>query len=222
MKVEKEYIIYKVTNILNRKIYIGMTLKSLKARKGDHFSKVKMGSNSYFHNALRKYGTSGFLWEHIASTFSWEVLGKLETFFIEQFDSFNKGYNMTLGGEGTEGRIPSNVTLQKMSLAQKKRWEAKEKDQLRLLMKGNTYAKGYKHSPEARAKISLASKGVRNHFSRGLIFTDGKKFTTCKEAGQYWGYSATIVSRRCNSKHESWKNWYFEKSLSRGEIYGNS
>ena len=50
-------IIYKITNIINGKSYIGQTAYSLNERWLSHLSDmVKKKDNNYFHNAIRKYG----------------------------------------------------------------------------------------------------------------------------------------------------------------------
>jgi len=56
-------IIYKVTNLINNKIYIGQTTGSLEKRKIKHISCAKLNSNIYFHKALNKYGIGSFDWE---------------------------------------------------------------------------------------------------------------------------------------------------------------
>lgn len=93
-------IIYKVTNKVNNKVYIGQTSKSLDERKQAHYKQSRLSSNTNFHRALAKYSIFDFIWEEIASTDNKETLNDLERKFIEEYDSFKSGYNMTLGGDG--------------------------------------------------------------------------------------------------------------------------
>lgn len=69
--------IYKVTCKITGKIYIGQTTQSLAQRKREHTSRSKKGSNTYFHNAIRKYGKDSFIWEVLDDK-------------ILDFDSLNK------------------------------------------------------------------------------------------------------------------------------------
>jgi group I intron endonuclease len=93
-------IIYKVTNKVNGKVYIGQTSKELDERKTAHYKSSRLGSNTNFHRALSKYGVSYFIWEEVARCNSKEELNDLEKKLINEYDSFKSGYNMTEGGEG--------------------------------------------------------------------------------------------------------------------------
>lgn len=53
-------IIYKVTNEINDKVYIGQTIRDLEKRKKSHILQSQRGSSYYFHRALVKYGVSTF------------------------------------------------------------------------------------------------------------------------------------------------------------------
>lgn len=99
-------IIYKATNILNNKIYIGMTTQSLKDRMYGHFwSSVNSDKNYHFLNAIRKYGWENFSWDIVEEGLyeSIEELREKEVYWISLFDSFISGYNSTIGGEGVIG-----------------------------------------------------------------------------------------------------------------------
>jgi group I intron endonuclease len=94
-------IIYKVTNTLNGKIYIGKTTRDLKKRKWAHYDSAKnLKSQTNFHRALVKYPKKIFKWEIIAETFDLGELDELEKHYINEYDTFKHGYNMTLGGDG--------------------------------------------------------------------------------------------------------------------------
>jgi group I intron endonuclease len=95
-------IVYKATSP-SGKVYIGITITSVKERKRLHIKEANNGSLFPFHAAIRKYGSHNILWEVIDTATTWESLCELEIEFIEKYNSKNKGYNMTLGGEGTYG-----------------------------------------------------------------------------------------------------------------------
>lgn len=102
-------VIYKVTNLINGKVYIGQTINFPK-RKIKHLSDVKLNKEndtSVFHRAIRKYGEENFSWE-ILEEISSEELDNREKYWIHFFDSYiehNKGYNMTLGGDNAKALV---------------------------------------------------------------------------------------------------------------------
>ncbi len=93
-------IIYKVTNLITKKNYIGKSTKTLAERKKSHLKNVKRGILCQFYNSIRKHGENNFIWEIIIECNEFLLLNELEIFFIKKYDSFKNGYNMTLGGEG--------------------------------------------------------------------------------------------------------------------------
>ena len=107
-------IIYKVLNKVNGKIYIGQTIKDLKVRKALHIYGVNNNSQVHFHRALRKYGEDAFSWEIIDSANDIESLNQKEIYWIKYYDSFNNGYNMTIGGGGICGFSMSEETKKKI------------------------------------------------------------------------------------------------------------
>jgi hypothetical protein len=96
-------IIYKVTNKINLKVYIGQTTMPLKLRKASHkCAALTSHSNSYFHKAIRKYGWDSFEWVELYQCSSKEELDIKEIEYIVEHDchaSSGKGYNLTKGGD---------------------------------------------------------------------------------------------------------------------------
>lgn len=95
-------IIYKATNKINGKMYIGQTTHTLEWRKKKHLQDSKR-MDSYFYRAINKYGWDNFEWEILDSTATTkEELNILEKRYIAQYGTFDdktKGYNSTSGGE---------------------------------------------------------------------------------------------------------------------------
>jgi group I intron endonuclease len=96
-------IIYKITNIVNNKVYIGQTQKTLEERFKHHVNFAKKDYRSKdicFARAIRKYGENNFIIEKIDEADSKELLNEKEKYWINFYDSFKSGYNSTLGGDG--------------------------------------------------------------------------------------------------------------------------
>lgn len=114
--MEKYGIIYKATNTVNGKGYIGQTTKTLDERISSHiYRAINKKTNFYFHNALRKYGKEKFVWEELCICSSLKKLNMMEVYYISQFDTFNGGYNLTTGGEGTPAHVLSVESRKKIS-----------------------------------------------------------------------------------------------------------
>ena len=93
-------LIYKVTNDINDKIYIGKTVRALYSRWHDHVKARNYDNNNKFHNALAKYGIEHFSAEIVEDNIPLEKINEREKYWINFYDSYNSGYNSTLGGEG--------------------------------------------------------------------------------------------------------------------------
>ena len=91
--------IYKITNKLNNKSYIGLTTKSIYDRFQGHLE-TSSKRNSAIHAALVKYGKENFSLVELDDAFTKEELFAKEVFWIKEFNTFNCGYNLTEGGGG--------------------------------------------------------------------------------------------------------------------------
>lgn len=93
--------IYKITNKVNNKIYIGKTLTSIENRFQEHIreSRKERTENRPLYRAIRKYGKENFVIELIESC-PIEILSEREIYWIDYFSSYKEGYNATLGGDG--------------------------------------------------------------------------------------------------------------------------
>ena len=114
-------IIYRAINKINSKSYVGKTEKDLKIRQQWHYASVRQKSQFAFHRALAKYGAESFEWEVLDSNSIDNLeLNKKEQHYIALYESFGpNGYNMTAGGEGQTGWIPSEETRSAWSLQRK-------------------------------------------------------------------------------------------------------
>ena len=106
-------IIYKITNKINNKVYIGQVVakKGLAKRWKRHVDTAKSGANYLISIAIRKYGEDNFTIEEIDTADSREELNEKEIYWISYYQSFtdrNKGYNMTSGGDGGKITLPDD------------------------------------------------------------------------------------------------------------------
>ena len=101
MEVDNMGYIYKITNDINNKIYIGKTCNSLNIRFQQHLLAAKKDGikNRPLYKAINKYGQQHFhisLVEECSDT----QLEIREQYWINYYNSYHNGYNATLGGDG--------------------------------------------------------------------------------------------------------------------------
>lgn len=127
--------IYKITNLLNGKIYVGKRCRMNKADMDKYY-----GSGIVIRQAIRKYGKENFKKEILEVVEDNSILGEREKFWIKELDSMNEsiGYNRSPGGDGgcTPETASKIVALRRLHGT-------------------------LKHSEETKKKISLAHKGQK-------------------------------------------------------------
>jgi len=131
--------IYKITNLLNGKVYVGK-------HTCDRIENLYFGSGVAIKRAIKKYGKDNFKKEIVCVCDTEEKLNDAEIHWIEKFGSFGDGYNLTKGGEGLLGRKLSPSEIER---ARSSRIEF------------------YKNNPESRNNLSEIAKkrlGSKNPF----------------------------------------------------------
>ena len=108
--------IYKITNKLNNKIYIGQTTRTIRERWRCHTNSSKHPEQGhYLHKSMNKYGVNNFEIEQIDTAFSVKELNFKEKFWIKFYNTMNDtcGYNLRSGG--SKRSFHSEKTKKKMS-----------------------------------------------------------------------------------------------------------
>ena len=124
--------VYKITNKVTNKIYIGITNQGSGARYRHHWYESRIGEPSPIHRSMAKYGEDNFTLEIIDFADTYDELKEKEKYWIKQYNSTDKsiGYNLTEGGDGTFGRKHSEETKEKIrqkALGRKVSEETKKK-----------------------------------------------------------------------------------------------
>jgi len=150
------FYIYKVTNRVNGKIYIGKTVHP-KRRWQEHINYSKGHKKNqlfYFQKSIAKYGHENFTHEIIERCDTQEEVNNREIYWISFYKSNNREYgmNLTIGGEGFIGRIVSKETREKLS----------------------KYHTGRKLSEETRKKLGERRKGKISNAGRGEANSNAK------------------------------------------------
>jgi len=178
-------VIYKVTNLINNKIYIGQTIKSLNTCKRGHFSDARNNrfNGSIFLRAINKYSHNNFFWEELCECFSRKELDIMENFYICFYKSkdLDIGYNL-IQGRGRSGYVLSEDSRKKISRKAKERLSIPENNPMYGKsvsdICGNKISKALKnhyldncgtftnrkHSEKSKKKMSISRTGSNNHF----------------------------------------------------------
>lgn len=152
------YSIYKITNLINNKTYIGWTSRVPTLRFNQH----KSCKSSTIGSAIQKYTKEFFTFEIIYQSKDLEHSRFMEAFFVNVYNSLSEesggwGYNLRLGGDG---KTTTDVTKRKLSEAHK----------------------GKSLSEEHKRKISEAGKGktqtseskLKQSETRKRLISEGK------------------------------------------------
>lgn len=92
--------IYKITNTINGKSYIGQTTTNINTRWTQHkYISRKTSETTGLYGAIKKYGEEVFNIELIISCDE-SLLNEMEIYYIDKYNTYNNGYNRTLGGSG--------------------------------------------------------------------------------------------------------------------------
>lgn len=211
--------IYKTTNLLNNKIYIG---KRVYRKKDDDWY---LGSGIWLKRSIEKYGRKYFKKEIIEWCNSEEELCKKEIFWINCFDSINPkiGYNLSLGGEGgnvgkeayvkisnkLKGVKKSIVFGEKVSNALKNKPKSKEhNEKVRQSLLGRIRPKEVvdKMSNSIKEKYDNGWKSpvqieVHQYDKSTRIYL--KSFNSATEAGRVLNVDRKAITNNCNDKSKS-------------------
>ena len=90
--------IYVIKNDINNKLYVGKTITTL-SNRWLHHKDAYLREDWHLYRAMRKYGIEHFWIEEIEFC-SDNDIDEREKYWINKLDSYNNGYNMTIGGEG--------------------------------------------------------------------------------------------------------------------------
>jgi group I intron endonuclease len=173
-------IIYKITNSINDKVYIGQTVESLKKRWNRHTWGCTIKRNAMaITNAIVKYGKENFIIEEIDKADDIEELNEKEIYYINLYKSMSpNGYNLTTGGNN---KRLSEETKRKISESNKGRKASEE-----TIRKLSESHKGIKMSEESRNKLSMTNKGKKpsENTIKGSIEHNQKTYTMISPNGE--------------------------------------
>lgn len=193
---EDNYKVYVHTNLINNKKYVGITSKS----KPEHRWNSGRGyqDNPHFYAAIQKYGWDNFSHEILYDGLTRSEATEKEKSMIAELHTQDTayGYNMTTGGEGTPGFIPSAETRAKLSLARRK-----ENLSAKTLQRRSDGLRGRKFTEEHKKKIGDGNSKRIDMFQKDGTFI--KSFRAARDAELEYGISHTHISQCCHNQRNS-------------------
>lgn len=110
-------LIYKITNKINNKCYIGQTIKTAEERWEEHklhaYGSHPNDQNKTLYRAIRKYGIENFSFEVLQDGIEdYDKLDLAEMYWIDYYNSFLHGYNETSGGQKFHSRLPNKEIIE--------------------------------------------------------------------------------------------------------------
>lgn len=146
--------IYKITNSITNKLYIGST-NDFDRRKKEHLKKLRKNkhANSHLQNSFNKHSEKSFCFEIIEKSYQ-DKRTEREQYWIDQYDFENELYNQCPKAQSCFGRKVSKETREKIRQAK--------------------LGKGYPRSKETKEKIRIANTG-ENHWNYGGTLTKEHK-----------------------------------------------
>ena len=164
-------VIYKITNIINNKIYIGQTI-NLKNRIKDYKNKKPNKAKNKYHMiyVINKFKFENFEFTIIDSADSKEELLKKEIYYISKFDSTNEkiGYNRKAGGKGGCMNKKSKKKMSISSTGHKHTEATKIKKSKSILVYKNNKVYKYYGAKVFAETINRASSNVTRAIRKGI------------------------------------------------------
>lgn len=166
------YYIYKITNLINLKVYIGLTTQTVEVRWLQHVSGSKNAKGG-IDAAIKKYGPQNFIIEQIDTASSIDELNKKEIYYIAYYHSWvhdpeSNGYNITLGGGGILGYHHTPESAYKCGSSFRGKHRIKTPGQIE---KWKESHKNYKPTEETKLKTS---NSLKKAYAEGRRIPNGK------------------------------------------------
>lgn len=194
------FYIYKITNLINNKIYIGLTTGTISGRWSSHKSRSK-NAISGIDAAIRKYGAENFKVEQWDTANTLEELNLKEQFWIKELNCRDNsiGYNQNDGGDGNIGYHHTEYDKYRCGSSFRGKSRVKTPEQIE---KWRSSFVGHKFSDDVKKDRSIKLK---------LAYAEGRRRPNAKGVG---GRGKMTESEKIyNSENQIGKKWMNNKDL---------
>ena len=151
--------IYKITNCINQKSYIGLTVNDAETRFKKHISMIYSNGCSALYAAFKKYGVENFIVETICVSNNKKELMSLEKHYISESNTVSpNGYNLTSGGENCKVTDETKRKISKTLKGRKIKWAEKVSSSVKKLWEDEEYRK--KQTEQRKQKRGKYRDGI--------------------------------------------------------------
>jgi group I intron endonuclease len=159
--------IYKITNLISGKSYIGKTTESVNRRWKRHQYACATGLKLPLYEAMRKYDVQNFSIKVVLEVEKSGDLDQLEMLYIKKFSTkAPAGYNLTDGGDGASYGNKLRLNMHPSET---------NKVALRKVLIGNKFSQGHIQTETHKEKIRLALKGRKKPYLQGQPLSESTK-----------------------------------------------
>ena len=210
-------IIYKTTNLINNKFYIGKDAKNKKSY---------LGSGKVLKQAIQKYGKENFKKEILEYCTDLEHLDEREIYWIDKYNALEEGYNLTEGGTGGDTRTNGGSTTAGFQIGnipwnKNKPLSESHRDNLSKKLKSlnlgankASYKSGkdhpfygkkrdpkiYEKIVETRKKNGTYEATAKRQMKKVINEADGKVFDSILSAAKHYNLTKDQVGNSCRGK----------------------
>lgn len=225
--------IYKISNKVNKKVYIGQTIYNIEKRFKEHINKSKYETyiKRPLYNAMRKYGCSEFFVEELEVVETKEEANNREKYWIKYYDSFGEnGYNATEGGDdGSYNAKPVlQISKEDYSIIRKfsstheaGRFFGKPNTLIQRVCSGERHSSCghywiYEEEYNSLKNIPKRFEEKRKHSTVMQIEINSgrivQEYKSTYEAGKRLGFDYRHIQRVCRGERNSYKgyNWKYK------------
>lgn len=196
---EKKYYVYIHVNRINKKVYVGITSKTPRARwgaqGGQYCNTTEQSKKTKFQLAIEKYGWDNFEHRVLFFGLTAEEAKQKEKELINFYDSYNNGYNMTVGGDGGGflGKHHSEAT------------------KLKIAKPGTLNPMYGTHRPDyvKEAVRKAHAKSVSQYSLQGELI---RTYESATEVKRLFGYDNSLINKCCKLKHRTAYGYYWRYS----------
>lgn len=189
--------VYLISNDINNKMYIGATITSIAERYSKHiYDTFNSADNSAIHHAIRKYGKEHFFVKQLEKC-SIDNVFEREQYWIKFYNSYENGYNETIGGEGCP-KYDYSLIYQKFKSGMLQKDIAKELGCEKHTITRALRAYDVSEEEMKKGKYGNAKKLVyKIDLNNNTILETYKSLTEAAKAEQC---SVSMISMVCNNK----------------------
>ena len=202
-------IIYKITNKITGKCYIGQTVQTLQRRWYKHLHNNRCPA---MRDAIKKYGEDNFYIEVIDSAETLEELNEKEIYWISHYNSVvPNGYNLQEGGKNSRCAESTKQKLSELNRGENHPlWGTHRSQSVKDAV--SNARKGMKFTEKHKQHLREAHLGVVNDclLKRVRCVETGQIFNSIKEAKAFYGNPNLHIGAVCRGERKSAGGYHWE------------